>query len=211
MNDNTMNEPPYSNERRRKRRLIWWFQKLRIAKYRFLSDCHRVVGNPTCRQPVQFVGDGVIRFKGRIKLGVNMSPFYLNGYIYIEARSPDSVVEFGDGVWVNNNSFFISDGPGIFIGDRTTIGINCEIIDSDFHDLHPDRRIDGIARTGKVVIGENVMIGSNVRIMKGVTIGKNSVIANGAVITRSVPENALAYGNPGRCGPLIDLAQWSQK
>jgi maltose O-acetyltransferase len=71
---------------------------------------------------------------------------------------------------------------------------------ADFHDLHPDRRSDGVAKTGKVVIGENVLIGSNVKILKGVRIGNNAVIANGAVVTRSIPENAMAFGNPARAG-----------
>ena len=80
------------------------------------------------------------------------------------------------------------------------IGSHCDIIDSDFHDLHPDRRKDGVAKTGKVEIAENVLIGSNVIILKGVRIGKNAIIANGSVVTRSIPENALAFGNPARAG-----------
>jgi maltose O-acetyltransferase len=80
------------------------------------------------------------------------------------------------------------------------LGTHCEIIDSDFHDLHPDRRSDGVAKMGKVVIGENVLIGSNVKILKGVRVGNNAVIANGSVVTRSIPENAVAFGNPARAG-----------
>ena len=53
---------------------------------------------------------------------------------------------------------------------------------------------------GKVVIGENVLIGSNTKILKGVRIGDNAVIANGSVVTRSVPANAIAFGNPARAG-----------
>jgi len=74
------------------------------------------------------------------------------------------------------------------------IGTNCEIIDSDFHDLHPDRRTNGKAKTAKVVIGNNVFIGNNVKIMKGVTIGDNSVIANSSVVTKSVVEDVIVGG-----------------
>jgi acetyltransferase-like isoleucine patch superfamily enzyme len=51
-----------------------------------------------------------------------------------------------------------------------------------------------------VVIGENVLIGSNTKILKGVHIGDNAVIANGSVVTRSIPANAIAFGNPARAG-----------
>lgn len=174
-------------------------QRLRIWQYRFLSDCARVEGRPIVRQPVQLLGRGRIRFDGAVNLGYFPSPFFLSGYIHIEARSENSSIEIGDGVWINNNSFLISDGPGIRIGSRTMMGLHCEIIDSDFHDTHPDRRgATGTPRTGKVDIGENVMIGSNVKILRGVKIGNNTVIANGSVVTRSVPENMLVFGNPAK-------------
>jgi maltose O-acetyltransferase len=189
--------------------VAWWYQRWRAFKYRLLSDCARVEGKPVLRQPVQLVGRGEIRFKGKVVLGVYPSPYNLNGYIYIEARNPNSVVEIEDGVWINNNSALISAGPGIFIGTKSMLGTNCEIIDSDFHDTHPDRRMNGVARTGAVVIGENVMIGSNVRILKGVHIGSNSVVANGSVVTRSVPENMLVFGNPAKAGPILVPGTWN--
>lgn len=78
------------------------------------------------------------------------------------------------------------------------IGANCEFIDSDFHDLHPDRRFGGNAKMGKVVIGKNVFIGSNVKVLKSVFIGDNSVIANGSIVTKSIPENVVAGGIPAK-------------
>jgi len=181
-------------------RLLGWYQKIRIAKFRFLSDCPNIQGQPTLRQPVQFVGKGTIRFNGEVVLGWFPSACFLSGYIYMEARSPDSIIQIEDGVCMNNNVSLVSDGPGIFIGKGSMLGLHCEIIDSDFHDLHPDRRRDGVAKTGKVEIGENVLIGSNVKILKGVRIGKNAIIANGSIVTRSIPENGLAFGNPARAG-----------
>jgi acetyltransferase-like isoleucine patch superfamily enzyme len=193
-----------------KRRLLWWYQKLRIAKYKLLSDCHRVRGQPDIRQPVQLVGPGEIRFNGRVHLGVYPSPFFLNGYTYIEARTSEAVVEFGDGVWMNNNCYFISEGPGIFIGKGTMFGTHCEVIDSDFHDTNPERRSATGPAGRKVIIGENVLIASNVKILKGVQIGNNSVIANGAVVSKSVPANMLAFGNPLKVGPLFSPQDWKQ-
>jgi serine acetyltransferase len=69
----------------------------------------------------------------------------------------------------------------------------------------------GRPREARVEIGENVMIGSNVRILKGVQIGNNSVIANGTVVTRSIPDNMLAFGNPAKCGRLFDLSPLTAK
>jgi acetyltransferase-like isoleucine patch superfamily enzyme len=158
-----------------------------------------VIGNPIVNQPIQLVGKGTIKFNGKVNLGIFPSPGFLSGYIYIEARNPDSVIEFGDGVWLNNNTTLVSEGPGIYIGAKTMLGPGCSVVDSDFHDLHPDRRMTGIAKTGKVVIGENVFIGSNVSILKGVEIGKNSVIGCGAVVARSIPENVVAvFGGPAK-------------
>jgi acetyltransferase-like isoleucine patch superfamily enzyme len=181
-------------------RCLSWYQKFRIAKFRFFSDCARIEGQPILRQPVQFIGKGTIRFNGEVILGYFPTAFFLNGYIYLEARSPTSIIQIEDGVSMNNNVAIVSDGPGIFIGKDTMLGTNCEIFDSDFHELHPDRRRNGIPKTGKVEIGENVMIGSNVSILRGVKIGKNAIIANGSVVTRSIPEDALAFGNPARAG-----------
>ena len=181
-------------------RLMRWYQRLRILKFRMLSDCAHVEGTPNIQQPVQLVGQGTIRFNGKVTLGWFPAAFFLSGYTYMEARSSSSIIQIEDGVAMNNNVTIVSDGPGIFIGKGSMLGTHCEIIDSDFHDLHPDRRKDGVAKTGKVEIGENVLIGSNVKILKGVRIGKNAVIANGSVVTRSIPENAMAFGNPARAG-----------
>lgn len=185
-----------------KTRLVRWYQRLRIIKYHYLSNREIVQGNPVLHQPVHFAGCGQVRFIGESHLGCYPSPYFLSGYIYIEARSPEAVVEFGPGVHINNNTIIISDGPGVYIGSKTMLGWNCEIIDSDFHSTHPDRHIEGPSKSGKVVIGENVLIGSNVKIFKGVRIGDNSVIANGAIVTRSIPANMLAFGNPIRAKHL---------
>ena len=182
------------------KRCMYWYQRCRIAKFRLFSDCRRVEGKPIFRQPAQLNGKGTIRFKGTVNLGCYPAPYFLSGYIYLEARSESSIIEIEDGVWMNNCVSITSDGPGIFIGKRSMFGTYCEIIDSDFHDLHPDRRADGAAKTGKVVIGENVLVGSNVKILKGVKIGDNAIIANGSVVTRSVPANAVVFGNPARAG-----------
>lgn len=174
------------------------FQKLRILKYRLLSNCKLVIGNPKINQPVQFVGGGTILFGKNVNLGYFPSPYFYNSCIYVEARNKETKIVFGDNIYINNNCVFIAEGEGIEIGSNTLIGTNCEIIDSDFHDLNPNRRTNGKAKTAKVMIGKNVFIGNNVKIMKGVTIGDNSVIANSSVVTKSIMENVIVGGNQAK-------------
>ena len=131
-----------------------------------------------------------------MNLGVVASPGFYNMYGYIDARNIVSKIVIGDNVHINNNFFICSEGEGIEIEENTLIGINCQIMDSDFHDLDPEKRTTGILKTAKVIIGKNVFIGNNVSILKGVTIGDNSVIGTGAVVTKSIPANTIAAGNP---------------
>ncbi len=174
-------------------------QWLRINKYKLLSTCKNVFGKPILNQPCLFNGKGKIIFHENVKIGVINSPYLYSNYAYIESRKPDTVVEIESGVYVNNNFVIIAAGEGVYIGKNTIAGTNFEIYDSDFHDLHPDKRMQGgTPKTAKVVIEENVFFGSNVTVLKGVTIGKNSVIANGSIVTKSIPENAIAAGNPAK-------------
>lgn len=182
-----------------KRKLVmFFFQYLRIVGFEWLSTCKNIVGCAVKIQPVLITGKGGVEFSKNVHFGVNPSPFFYNGYINIDSRRETSKIFFGENVWVNNNCSFISEGEGIEIGRDTLIGTACEIVDSDFHDINPSTRRGGVAKKGRVVIGENVFLGSNVKIMKGVTIGNNSVIANGAVVIKSIPENVVAAGIPAK-------------
>jgi serine acetyltransferase len=172
------------------------FQYPRILFFKFISNCSRIIGKAKINQPVQLSGMGIITFGKNVNLGVNTSPYFYSSYGYIEARKNDSQILIKDNVWINNNFIIISDGEGIEIGEKTLIGINFEVTDSDFHDLNPKKRTDGTPSTAKVIIGKNVFIGSNVKILKGVYIGDNSVIANGSIVTKSIPTNVVAGGNP---------------
>jgi maltose O-acetyltransferase len=174
-------------------------QKPRILKHRLLSTCGRVHGKPIRIQAVQIDGLGQVYFDGCVRLGYYPSPFFFNGYIYIEARGNNTTVRIGDGTWINNNFVLICEHKSISIGRDVLIGTNVEIYDSDFHGLDPTlRKFSDPDRAKEVVIGDNVFIGSNVRIMKGSKVGNNSVLANGAVVVDSIPANVIAGGNPAK-------------
>jgi maltose O-acetyltransferase len=173
-------------------------QRPRIWKYRALSTCRDVHGKPIAYQPVLFVGEGTITIGHHVEFGWPTSPLYYTGYCHVEASVSCSLVEIGDGAQINNNAFIKSEGPGIRIGARALLGSHVEIFDSDFHDLHPERRRGGTPRMGAVEIGENVFVGEGAKILKGVAIGAQSVIGAGSVVTASIPAGVIAAGNPAR-------------
>jgi maltose O-acetyltransferase len=170
----------------------------RIFKYKLLSNC-KVQGKPILLQPAQFVGRGAIHFDGRVCIGVFPSPYFFNGYAYIEARNPSANVMIGDGTWINNNFVAISEHKSITVGKNVLIGTFVEIYDSNFHGLEPDRRlVSCFEEASGVIIEDNVFIGSNVIVLKGVTIGRDSVIANGSLVTKSIPPGVVAGGSPAK-------------
>ncbi|MBZ5583962.1 MAG: hypothetical protein LAQ30_17475 [Acidobacteriia bacterium] len=87
------------------------------------------------------------------------------------------------------------------------LGANVTIVDTDFHSLNPYKRaMKGSEEYASepVVIGKRVFIGTAVTILKGVTIGDNTVIGAGSVVTKSLPGNVIAAGNP--CRPIKTLS-----
>ena len=105
---------------------------------------------------------------------------------------------FGGHVFINHSFTAMSIG-GIDIGNNVQIGPHVTIV-TDNHDLH-DRYV---LKCRKVVIEDNVWIGADVKIMPGVRVGKNAVLAGGAVVTKDVPANAVAGGNPAKVIKYIE-------
>ncbi|MEI9912648.1 MAG: hypothetical protein WDO71_25235 [Bacteroidota bacterium] len=121
-----------------------FFQKPRLLKYWLLSTNKNVIGKAECFQPVLLIGVGKISFGKNVQLGYYPSPLYYSGYIHLESRNKDAIIEIGNNVRINNNFIAVSEFAGIYIGDNVLIGVNCEIIDSDFHELIKEKRNGGI-------------------------------------------------------------------
>ena len=132
----------------------------------------------------------------------------------------------GRNLWITP-PFFVDYGCNIYLGDNCEINMNCVFLDDNrivigknaliapcvqiytaFHPLNAAERFgpagaDGSfafcrTRTAPVTIGDNVWIGGGVIIMPGVTIGDNVVIGAGSVVTKDIPSDTVAFGNPCR-------------
>ena len=170
---------------------------LRRRKYSFFSNNKNIFGNANCHQPMVCNGKGTIRFGNNVNFGVINSPMFYNSYAYIEARTENSIINFGDNVFINNNFSIVSE-KSIHIGNNVLIGFNCSISDSSFHNLKIEKRMETDPSPQAVIIGDNVFIGNNVTIIKGVEIGANCVIAAGAVVTKSFPKHVIIGGVPAQ-------------
>ena len=98
----------------------------------------------------------------------------------------------------------IGSANAVTIGDNCMIASNVYISDSDWHDIY--NRVS-MGTTAPVNIEENVWIGDSAIICKGVTIGENSIIGAGAVVSRDIPGNAIAAGNPAKVVKVLDPAE----
>lgn len=103
-------------------------------------------------------------------------------------------IEIGEQFFSNMN-FVILDGAKVTIGKNVFIAPNVSIYTAG-HPANVHQRITGLEYAYPVTIGDNVWIGGNVVILPGVTIGKNCVIGGGSVVTKDIPENTIAVGNP---------------
>ncbi len=175
----------------------FFFRTLRIIKYQLLSTCNSVTGKPILYYPLLLNGQGSISFGKSVQNGVINSPGFYSGYNYIEARYKESKIIIGNNVSINNGFSAIAYNH-ITIDNNVLFGINCRIEDSDGHVHHPHRRNDTDVPSAPVHIQENVFLGSGVTILKGVTIGRNSIIGSNSVVTKSIPDNVIAAGNPAK-------------
>lgn len=149
-------------------------------------------------------GDGVV-ILGRLKL-TQGTRLVLGDRVRVRGRvsvNGGGVVTVGPDTLLN----------GCWIGARTTVTLgagclisDCDITDSDFHNLDPARRhLPADEKTQRpVTIGENVWVGAHAMVLKGTTIGRNSVIGAGAVVRGEVPESVVMVGNPAHVVKHLD-------
>jgi maltose O-acetyltransferase len=128
----------------------------------------------------------------------------------------DLLADYGADCWIRP-PFYVDYGYNISIGPRTfvnyglvaldvariTIGADCQIATNvqlltPTHPVDVDLRRDKWEAAAPITIGDNVWLGGGVIVLAGVTIGDNTVVGAGAVVTRDLPANVVAVGNPAR-------------
>lgn len=109
----------------------------------------------------------------------------------------------GDNVFLNVNCKLMDSGK-ITIGNNVFIAPNVCLITEE-HSMNVKERVQGLEYTHPVTIGDNVWISTGALILPGVTIGENSVIGAGSVVTKDIPANCLAVGNP--CHVIRELEE----
>lgn len=118
---------------------------------------------------------------------VILSPFYTDyGYNCI----------IGEKTFINHNAYLM-DGAEIKIGDNCFIGPNCGMYTAA-HPIFFEERNKGLEKALPINIGDNVWIGGDVTILPGASIGNNSVIGAKSLVTKDIPANVVAFGNPCR-------------
>lgn len=115
---------------------------------------------------------------------------------------PPLFVDYGDHITVGARTFVnfnltALDVAQIRIGADCQIGPNVQLL-TPTHPVEPQPRRDKLEAARPITMGDNVWLGGGVIVCPGVTIGDNSVIGAGSVVTRDVPANVVAAGNPAR-------------
>lgn len=150
--------------------------------------------------------------RGKICIGDNfhftsgdgINPIFRNLRGCIHTASSSSVIIIGNHVGMSAPCIWIK--TKLTIGHHVNIGGNCIILDTDVHQLdYLARRGEKIAdkcqnttteQTAPITIEDDVWIGANCIILKGVTIGPRSVIGAGSVVSKNIPADCIAAGNP---------------
>ena len=111
-------------------------------------------------------------------------------------------IEVGENFYMNHNCVVL-DCAKVTFGDNVFIGPNCSFY-TPIHPLNAEERNSGIEKALPIKVGNNVWFGGNVVVLPNVKIGDNSVIGAESVVTKDIPANVVAVGNPCKVIKEID-------
>jgi acetyltransferase-like isoleucine patch superfamily enzyme len=140
-----------------------------------------------------------------LKIGKNVSFTSINRGYHLNLQNPMKLMldKKGAEIIIGDNTRIkgtcIHAQESIRIGKNCLIAGNCQIIDSNGHELSFENVKDRINTKGKtkpIVIEDNVWIGANTFVLPGVTIGEGSVIGAGSIVASNIPSYSFARGNP---------------
>lgn len=116
-------------------------------------------------------------------------------------------IEIGDNFFANYNCTILDVGK-VIIGNNVQFAPNVSLYTAG-HPVHPDSRNSGYEYGIGITIGNNVWLGGNVVVNPGIHIGNNAVIGSGSVVTRDIPDNMIAAGNP--CRVIREITEEDRK
>lgn len=140
-----------------------------------------------------------------IMSGAGLNPLSRNikTCIYVGKKA---TLKLGNDVGISSSTLWVKES--VSIGNSVAIGADCIIMDTDAHNLDWKIRcseetneygesVDMVtAASAPIVIEDNVLVGARCLILKGVTIGARSIIGSGSIVTKDIPSDCIAAGNP---------------
>lgn len=160
--------------------MLWYLRGVKYGKnLRFSGWCHMNRFNNSkieIGDNVHFVSSSFINHIG------------INHKCSISTEKKDASIRIGNNCGFSSTCIIAF--KRIEIGNNVRVGANSVIMDGDFHD---DNRTK---EDSSIIVNNNVWIGANAVVMKGVTIGENSIIGINSVVTKDIPSNCVAAGNP---------------
>lgn len=150
---------------------------------------------------------------GHIRIGKNFSCFNkvtsnsigLIQPCIFDVLEDNSYIRIGNNVGISGST--LNATISITIEDNVNIGSGCIITDTDSHPLdyiHRIRNDKEFTKSAPVIIKEGAFIGARCIVLKGVTIGCHSIVGAGSVVSKSIPDNCIACGNPARVIKVIE-------
>ena len=139
-----------------------------------------------------------------IMSGAGLNPLSRNikTCIYVGKKA---TLKLGNDVGISSSTLWVKES--VSIGNSVAIGADCIIMDTDAHNLDWKIRcseetneygesVDMVTASAPIVIEDNVLVGARCIILKGVTIGARSIIGSGSIVTKDIPSDCIAAGNP---------------
>lgn len=193
-------------------RKLLWFTYPRIVRFMGVS----------VERKVSFSGLPIVSIfaNSRISIGEgcnlvscsDMTDLGVNHPIVLRTLRKNAEIIIGSHTGISGGS--ICAAIRVEIGSECLIGANVTIADTDFHAIAPSGRFYNVnpldIAAASVVIEDNVFIGTGSIILKGVRVGKNSVIGAGSIVTKDIPENCIAAGNPAKVLSHLEIASESR-